>query len=395
MILISIVTIIFETILGLIVGYLLLLTFGAFFRKARILLKEKPSTDFAILIPAHNEERLLPELLANLKKQNYPDERMAIFVVADNCSDQTATLARQMGAAVFERADPTRSGKGYALNWLLAQIKLGSNRLFDAYVIFDADTVVSPDFLRVMDARLGHAEKVIQGYYAVRNPDRSSGVALRYAALAVLHFLRPLGRGKFGGSAGLKGNGMCFQSSLYERFSWSGSVTEDIEYHMTLILSGERVAFAPDAVLEAEMPGTLKSSTTQNVRWESGRLEMAKKYIPLLLRKMEKGRLFLYFDAIMEHLIPPTALIAILLGFSLVLGGLSGMFGQGWTLFWIAVGCGAGMVVYLFSGLAMVKAPRKVWLSLLYAPFYAVWKFLLLIGILLGIRKQGWVRTQR
>jgi len=410
-----------EIVLAIPILYLLLLTVAATFAPRRSNLPTNPKTHFAILIPAHNEERLLPELLASLYALDYLRVMYDVYVVADNCTDRTADIARNMAleqdaapvgcpsSAVFERFDTRQIGKGYALNWLLQQVRSARPAAapVDAYVIFDADTIVSPNFLRVMDARLQAGENAIQGYYAVRNPTQSWGVALRYAALAVLHFLRPLGRCALGGTAGLKGNGMCFRASLYEQLPWSGSLTEDIEYHTALVRFGERVTFAPDAVLEAEMPGNLSAAQTQNVRWESGRFEMARAAVPGLLKQALQGRRFAPLDAAMEHLIPPTVILAVLIGMCLLAGiglawlgsssvALSGANGSSAViLVWGAVGLLAGLIIYLAAGLIMVKAPGRVWLALLYAPFYMIWKIALLIRVVFNRRPQKWVRTER
>lgn len=398
MLILTSLTFLLEIVLAVQVGYLLFLTIAAAAaprtRGAARKAGEHPASRFAILVPAHNEERLLPELLTSLRAQDYPPDQFDVFVVADNCSDGTAAAARAGGAQVFERFNTVEIGKGYALNWLLRSLR-PTSPAYTAYIILDADTIAAPGFLCAMDACLKNGENAVQGYYAVRDPGQSWGVALRYAALAVLHFLRPLGRTRFGGSAGLKGNGMCFRAALYETHPWSGSVTEDIEYHMNLLLEGQRVAFAPDAFLEAEMPGSLKSAQTQNVRWESGRLQAARTYIPLLLRRLAPRRPFLALDAVMEHLIPPTAVVFLGVALCLVLGGLSAGLAGAWVLLWAAAAIFAALLIYLACGLILVRAPFKVWMSFLYAPIYAVWKFVLMIQILLGKRRQGWVRTQR
>ena len=143
------------------------------------------------------------------------------------------------------------------------------------------------------------------------------------------------------------------------------------------------------------MPGTLKSATTQNVRWESGRLQAARTYIPHLAQKLASRRSFLFFDAMMEHLIPPTAMVVLAVAGCLALAVLPGLISGKWGLFQAGLTLLAGLGVYILAGLWMVKAPPKVWLSLLYAPFYAFWKIILLGRILLGKQKQGWVRTER
>src|SRR5262245_28516768 len=108
---------------------------------------------FAILVPAHNEELLLGRLLDSLARLDYPPDRYTVHVVADNCTDATAPLARAAGATVFERNDTSKRGKGFALHWLLEQMSKAGMRP-DAYVVVDADSVVAPDFLRAMACEL-------------------------------------------------------------------------------------------------------------------------------------------------------------------------------------------------------------------------------------------------
>lgn len=409
--LIQFVLLLIQIVLASLVGYLLLLTVAAWYASRQIDSRSGEQKNcFLILIPAHNEEHLLPQLLANLHQLDYPQSQYAIHVVADNCTDQTAEIARQGGAIVHERVNNQQLGKGFALQWALQRLQQ-ADEPHDAILILDADSIVSSNFLRVMDGRLAHGERVIQAYYAVRNPDQSWAVGLRYAALTVLHYLRPLGRMALGGSAGLKGNGMVFVADILKQHEWSASVTEDIEFHMTLIFAGERVMFAPEAVVEAEMPRTLKGSQTQNARWEQGRLEVARRYVPTLLRdagsaiKQKKyGRFYLLFDAMMEHIIPPFALLTGLTGVTLFaalilffitpsdsfvnnkLGLINVLLG----LFIVL-----GQIVYIFYGLHLVHAPRKVYESLLYVPLFIVWKIKVYVGVMLGRGAQGWVRTAR
>ncbi len=401
----------FQAALAVLVVYLLLLTAAAW-RAARQTPARsgEPTNRFLILVPAHNEERLLPDTLANLRQLDYPQSLYAVHVVADNCTDQTAVIAQQGGAVVHERFNDDQRGKGFALQWLLQRL-WHMNEPHDAVLILDADSVISSNFLRVMDARLARGERVIQAYYAVRNPAQSWSVSLRYVALAVLHYLRPLGRMVLGGSTGLKGNGMVFTADILKKHEWSASVTEDLEYHMTLVLAGERVMFAPDAIVEAEMPDTLTGSQTQNTRWEQGRLEMARRYVPSLLRaagsaikQKEYGRAYLLFDAAMEHIIPPFSLLT----------GLSGLaFAAALVLFFIARNNPAvnnslaivnlllgtavflGQIIYIFYGLYLVKAPAQIYKALLYAPAFVIWKIILYMKVMFGRETQGWVRTAR
>jgi cellulose synthase/poly-beta-1,6-N-acetylglucosamine synthase-like glycosyltransferase len=377
--------------LAILVAYLLLLTVCApFARRQTPPRAGPPGTRFLVLVPAHNEEKLLPTLLANLAALDYPAELYRVHVVADNCTDRTAEVARLAGAVVHERTDPDRRGKGYALNWLLDQ--LGQDLAADgAILVLDADSLVSANLLAVMDARLARGERAIQAYYAVRDPARSWAVSLRYAALAVLHFLRPQGRMVLRGSTGLKGNGMVFTAELARSRRWSASLTEDIEFHMALILDGVRVTFAPDAVVWAEMPGTLSGSQSQHVRWERGRLQMLRSYVPTLARRAVRRRSLLLLDAAIEQLIPPTSILAGASAMALLAALLLRATGAAA----LAGSLLLAQAVYVLTGLLLVRAPARVYLALLFAPALVAWKVWLYARVLLGLDRQGWVRTTR
>ncbi len=417
-----------QGLMAFFVSYLLLLTAMALRAPRRTHIQQvQPTTRFLILIPAHNEERLLPLLLQSLSEVDYPAELFSVHVVADNCTDQTALTARKTGAIVHERSNETLRGKGYALQWLLEELWAGSENC-DAIVILDADSVVSPNFLQVMGTRLARGERVIQAYYTVRDPDKSPAGGLRYAALAALHYLRPQGRMVLGGSAGLKGNGMVFMADIMQRHTWSASVTEDIEFHMALLLDGERVTFAPDAMVLGEMPETLDDSSKQNTRWEQGRVDMARRYVPHLLQAAwsegkigHSQRSFMLIDAAMEHIIPPFSVMvgatALLTSVSAFLSLTSGRWsrkshqaetGKGDKLektenqlkssnltLLLSLGLILGQMTYLLAGLHLVQAPRSVYLALLHIPKYVLWKLGLLAQILLGRRQDEWVRTKR
>lgn len=380
-----------EAACALIVGYLLMLTIAACFAaRTTALARVQGQRRFLILVPAHNEEQLLPSTLENLRALDYPNESYAVHVVADNCSDATAQVAREGGAVVHERFDDTLVGKGYALQWLLQRL-WDAGEPHDAIVIMDADSILSANFLAVMNARLARGQQAIQAYYAVRDPEQSWSASLRSVALAALHYLRPQGRMVLGGSTGLKGNGMVFSADVARQHPWPASLTEDIEYHMALILSGQRVAFAPDAVVWAEMPSTLAASRSQNARWEAGRVEMVRRYVPQLLRESLRRRSFMLFDAAVEQLIPPFSLV----GAAAVACLLAAALLQSALAIGIAVTLVLGIAVYVFAGLLLARMPLRVYQALLYAPFFIIWKVYVYIRVLVGAERRGWVRTAR
>lgn len=350
-----------------------------------------PLPRFAMLIPAHDEAPVIAGAVASAMALDYPPDRRDVFVVADNCSDQTAMIAREAGATVYERTDAQNRAKGYALGWLLGQLEAAGRR-YDAYVVIDADTRCSPNFLACMAEALAAGAQVAQAQYRVLNSDDAWTAGMRAVAFALFNHLRPLGRSRFGWSAGLKGNGMCFSRAVIERFGWgSYSLTEDVEYHVRLIEAGIAVVYVPEATIAAEMPVTLKQARSQQARWERGRLEMTRDYaLPLVrgfLRAGDTNRL----DAAMEIMLPPLSLLIGAVCVCLALGGL---------LRW---GPGVGLALVLLAllalhgviGAALAKLSTRAYLSLLRAPLFVAWKCWVYLAALFGRGGDSWIRTQR
>jgi cellulose synthase/poly-beta-1,6-N-acetylglucosamine synthase-like glycosyltransferase len=350
-----------------------------------------PTTRFVILIPAHNEAAVISNLLASLRRLDYPLELFSPLLIADNCTDETATIARAAGVRVLERMSETERAKGYALRYALEQLA-AVGEVYDAYVIVDADTVFAPAFLCEMDAALHRGALVAQGQYRVLNAGEGWAAGLRAVAFALINHVRPLGRSLFGLSAGLKGNGMVFSRAVIERFGWAAyGLTEDAEYHVTLIESGIRVAYVPRALVAAEMPASVWLSGSQQGRWERGRIELARAHglgmLGGFLRMGDVARL----DVAVESLTPPLSLLAAGVVFALV-GAASLQWGVG---LWVALGLLGALLLHVAVGIALGRLPFRVVLSLLAAPFYIVWKCVLFLGALMARGARGWIRTPR
>ena len=370
--------------------YLLGLTLAAVLGRRPVPADGPARRRFAILIPAHDEAALIGRLLRSLQQLDYPADRFDVCVVADNCSDLTAITAIALGADVYERVDYLRQGKGYALRWLLQQLREGG-REYDAFVVLDADSVVSANFLRRMDARLEAGSEAIQAYYQVLNLADSGLTGLRFAALAALHYLRPAARAALGLSCGLKGNGMCFSAGLLTRFGWRWfTLAEDVEFHLALVSQGVRVDFAPEASVLADMPVSFRQANSQNQRWEQGRVHLVKQWIPGLV--LEGLRRFspLRLDAAVEQLMPPLSVpfagAAACLALSAAIGAHLAAAIAAFAL--------TAQVVYLLVALSLVHAPLKAYLSLTTAPSYVAWKLLLYAQALVA-KPTPWVRTAR
>ena len=376
--------------LALISGYLLALTAVAW--RARRRGADETSTSshavhrFAILVPAHDEEALIADTVRSMVEVDYPADLFTVHVVADNCHDDTANVARVAGATAHQRDEPERPGKGPALGWLLDRLRRGEER-YDAYVVVDADSVLDRRFLRVMDARLAAGERVIQAHYTVRDPGRSWSVGLRFAALAARHHLRPLARSSLGLSAGLFGNGMVFKEDVLRDRGFSDHLTEDIELHMELLLAGERVSFAADAVLAAEMPATLRASRSQQERWERGRLEMTRTYVPRLLRRpsvQRRGQRMAQLEAAADQLVPPLSMaVGATVGAGIAAHALLRLVRTPLARLNAALSIGLvlAQAAHVLASLRMVRAPRTVYRSLVYAPLMVAWKLPLLAQV--------------
>lgn len=371
---------------------------------------QSSSLNIGVLIPAHNESSEIAKTVKGIKnKLDYPEEHFNVIVIADNCKDDTAELSREAGAKVVERFDLSARGKGQALDWFFRSHK-SIYLEFDAIVIMDADTTPHPDFLNEICTSFCHSGvDIVQGFYGVSNPQANWRTALASAALYVFHHIRPAGRNKIGGTAGLKGNGMAFKTKIVEKYGWPAfSIVEDIEYSILLLMDGFIVHYNPDAVVYGEMASGASQAQTQRKRWEAGRLELIKKYLTSLIKGFLKTRKISYIDAVMELLTPPLSLLVmaqmVMFVFSSMVSFYNNFQDQSITavasiwglspLIWILFLCITAF--YIFSGLILKKAPFYVWKSLLSAPFFIIWKIPIYLNLIINRgTKMVWERTQR
>ena len=209
-------------------------------------LKDKPlkinkQHKFMAIIPAHNEESVVGNLIDSLKKQNYPKELLDIYVIADNCTDNTSSLAKEKGAIVYERFDEEHKTKGYALQWFLAQ-KIEENADYDAFCVFDADNIVDENFIKNMNKKLCQGEDVVQGYRDIKNPTDSwvsSGYAIYYWMMNRFYHLA---RYNLGLSPLINGTGFMVKFDVIKPEGWkTETLTEDIEFSLKRIISGNRL----------------------------------------------------------------------------------------------------------------------------------------------------------
>jgi len=357
---------------------------------------ERPNTApddmrFAILVPAHDEEDAIGETIGGLLALDYPRNLFTVHVVADNCSDATAAVARRHGACVHERSDSQRRGKGAALNWLAEEIAT-ETREVNAFVFVDADCKLSRDFLAVMSDHLRDGAGVVQALHLVTVSEDRPLVRIRELAFRLGNHLRPLAYAALGASCPLLGTGMCFAAEEHRRYRWSEtSVVEDGELSLRLVRDGHRVALASGATVRQVMPTTFGAAGSQAVRWERARFDHFSEGVRLAwrgARRRQAGPLL----AGLGILVPPTAVIAGGSGGAILIGAAAGR-ADLIALGMIALGA---LLLYAARGASLGgMAPRVVLRILVWAPAYAAWKLGVIALAAVGSGRREWRRSAR
>ena len=271
---------------------------------------------FAMIVAAHNEEVVIGNLVESLKKQKYPKEMYDIFVIADNCTDNTAKIARKYGANVYERFNNEQRGKGYALEWMFAKI-FKMNKKYDAIAVFDADNLVSPNWIREINSKMEEGYKVVQGYIDSKNPN-DSWISTSYSvAFWTQNRMYQLARANIGLSNQIGGTGFAIDTDILKKFGWGATcLTEDLEFSCKLILNGEKVGWAHDAIIYDEKPLTLKQSWVQRKRWMQGFTDVASRYFFKLIKKGLKEKKWFVLDCAL-YVIQP--FLTLMIGVSMLL----------------------------------------------------------------------------
>lgn len=299
--------------------YYLCISFFGFYKKREKNIFE-PKKSFALIVAAHNEEKVIQDIVHSLKLLDYPKKLYDIFVVADNCTDKTAAKARNAGAIVCERFSKDKRGKGYALEWMFDKI-FKMDKKYDAVVIFDADNLASKNFLKEMNNKLCEGFKVVQGYLDSKNPNDTWITGVYSVAFWTSNRMFQLSRKNLGLSNQLGGTGCCIDTEILKKLGWGATcLTEDLEFTCKLVLNGHKVGWAHDAVVYDEKPLTLSQSWWQRKRWMQGYADVASRYFFKLLKKSVKELNFTALDCALYSVQPITILV---LGIATIIDGLT------------------------------------------------------------------------
>ncbi len=350
---------------------------------------------FIIAIAAHDESAVIENSVRNLHKLDYPPDRFCVTVVADHCTDETALLARRAGAVVFERNSGTRGGKGAALSWLFDQI-WESNMEVDAVVIFDADTIVDKDFLRVMNQRLANGDDVIQGQHIIANPHAGWFPLLTWAMFMIDNRFQNHGRVNLGFSAKHMGDSICFRAEVLRNLGCGSGLTEDYDLRQKLLLCGIRILYEPAAKGYGEAANSWTSAGRQRIRWLRGADDTNKKNAPNLLRHGLKLGDRAMIDGALQGMLPSFSTVTLAAGFMLAAGFALNMF-AGALISWWLVAAWAVMAGFLFVypiwGLLLERAPWKAYLVIMTGPVFIFWQSWLAFKSRFIDKRVTWVRT--
>lgn len=279
--------------------YFVVMAIGIFKKKKEKVLVDKKN-NFAVVIAARNEEAVIANLVKSLKKQTYPKEHYEIYVIVNNCTDNTEEESRKAGAKVIVCTEKVKS-KGEVLKFTFNKLKKEKN--IDAYVIFDADNLVHRDFLSKMNESLNMGYSVVQGFRDTKNVS-DNWLSCSYA---IMYYIQNLflnkSRYNLGKSSFINGTGFVIKKELIDKNGYDPkTVTEDIEFVAMCAINGEKIAFNDEAITYDEQVNKFIPSLKQRKRWSIGTMECLRGYFIELIKAGFKNRRFECFDIIIFYL---------------------------------------------------------------------------------------------
>jgi cellulose synthase/poly-beta-1,6-N-acetylglucosamine synthase-like glycosyltransferase len=358
---------------------LIIVTLGAFFPK-KDGFKYDVKLKSVVIIPAHNEENSIESCISSIQKM---EGYAHIVVVADNCEDQTASIAKSMGVEVLERFSDNERGKPYALNFAFQHLL---KRDFEWFIIVDADTSISSNYLEDISNQIQRCgAKAVQARYSIRNAGDSMRTQLMNVAF-YSQYLRMRGKNRLRLSTGIQGNGFALHRQIIEEIPLKANyITEDLAYHLELIMAGYRVEYCESARVFADMPVSYEGNKSQRSRWEGGRLRVVKDYLPKLFEKVIRGN-FYCLEPMLDLLLLPLGYHLFGVMLLMILSSFSGL-----SLLYLIV-----VVVHVLSSIFLGGGTFKDVMALATVPYYVFWKIVNLGNTIKSSKKNiPWIRTDR
>ena len=350
---------------------------------------ERPKT--TVLIPAHNEAEQIKEVLEVLLQQITEQDR--VIVIADNCHDNTAELARATGVTVLERKHLTDRGKGYALDYAMQQIK---NDPPEVLVILDGDCIIEPDTIKNITCKAIATGRPVQSTYLMQQPeDPSLKDNISMFSIKVKNLVRLLGLNRLGWHCLLTGSGMAFPWSLINQVSLAGSkTTDDMQLTVDLALAGSTPVFCENAFVVGRLMKD-KDAASQRSRWEHGHLEMILVEVPRLLKAFFKTGNFAALGLALDISVPPLSLLVMAWIVSMIITWLAAIVSGISTTPAILVSIAGGFlmtgVLLAWSKFGRSDLPFK---NLIAIPFYILGKIPIYFKFLVKPQSR-WLKTER
>ncbi|MGK7888140.1 MAG: glycosyltransferase family 2 protein [Leptolyngbyaceae cyanobacterium] len=350
------------------------------------------SVKTAILIPAHDEATIIHDTLTYLNRNRVGDEQ--VIVVADNCADDTAEVARACGVTVLERKDEDKRGKGYALDFGLNYL---ATEPPDVVIVVDADCMVQPDAIALLVEKAITTQRPVQACYLMEQPPDASGkTAISALAFLVKNLVRPLGLQRLGWPCLLTGTGMAFPWATIRSISLaSGNIVEDMQSSVDFAIASQAPVFCGEALVIGCLPQQDTAATSQRTRWEHGHLQTLQTQVPRLLQAFGQQRQFDLLALALDLSVPPLSLLILIwLAVAVVTAISVGMgLSPGVLLGAIALQ-GICLLLTVVASWVRFGRDRVSAMALLSVPFYILWKIPLYFAFLVK-PQMDWVRTAR
>jgi cellulose synthase/poly-beta-1,6-N-acetylglucosamine synthase-like glycosyltransferase len=355
----------------------------------RELLTERPT--IAILVPAHDEAVGISSTLKTLLPQLTEQDRLV--VVADNCSDETASVAQACGATVIERDDSEKRGKGYALDFGLNFLASDPP---DVVVVVDADCLVAEGAIEKISRLAAVSLRPVQAKYLLNQPaNPNPASAVSSLAFTVKNLVRPAGLAQLGLPCLLTGTGMAFPWYVLQQVSLaSGNIVEDMQLSLDLLIAGYPTIFCAEADVVGSLPQDQKAAISQRTRWEHGHLQTLLKQVPQLFKAWLEQKRFSLLAIALDLCIPPLSLLVILWCMTSIVSLIAALTVQAYL----------PLVLLVVEGLLILTAITAAWAkfarhqlplsTLLAIPLYVLSK-VSLYAAFWSKPQTKWIRTER
>jgi cellulose synthase/poly-beta-1,6-N-acetylglucosamine synthase-like glycosyltransferase len=333
---------------------------------------------FLVLVPAHNEERIIARGLAAIAADRRPGDQ--VLVVADRCTDTTAEISRSFGALVLERGAADEPGRAAARQ---AGLERARELEWDAVLMLDADSVIEPGFFAACERGLASGASAVQAR-SESGHGRSLAQQASLAAFTLQGITIPRGRDRLGVSVRLRGTGMAIRRDLALAHRFRAPASEDLVFTLDLILDGVRCRHVDAARLRSEGESNWGSFGGQKIRYEAGRMAAARAYVPRLAARALRHRDASALEAAWFLATPPFAIGAL----SLFLGAAVGALAGAWIVAAIFAAGLLSLGLTLATGLIQARAGVRTWLALLAAPWYVGFKAVVQLRAVAGLLRR-------